>query len=264
MRSGHLAVGLLLGFAAVFALADDSSIPAPPEPDPSGRFVQAIAVRSVQDGDTLYLADGRYVRLIGIDTPEFARPNSKRPWEGEDEAFARDAAQAVSARLGVPFARGERPEDASTDRKARLELDHDLEDDHGRVLGYVWIQDAEGAWSMLNTWILRQGLAFASRHPGTTRHAQAMLVALREAKEQKLGIWGTALPFDVGPAWRTEGEKGAGYFHYQDRCGSVPRPAEGDPRLFPSWLAAVESGLAPCGQCDYLYRSTAGGPQPEK
>ncbi len=264
MRIGQFGALLLLVGGWTAAQAVDPPISAPPQPDASGRTVQMVDVRVVQDGDTLYLADGRYVRLIGIDTPEIARDNAKRPWEGEDEPFGREAAEALSTRIGVPFTHGAQPTDGTHDRKALLELDHDMEDDFGRVLAYVWIQDAAGSWSMLNYWVLQQGLAFASSHPGTTRHAQALLVALKEAEAEKRGIWGSTLPLDSGPAWRTEGEKGAGYFHYMDACKSVPRPAEGSPCLFPTWQAAAESGLSPCGQCDYLYRSTAKGPEPGK
>ena len=97
-------------------------------------------VTRVIDGDTIELADGRRVRLIGIDAPEIG------------EAGADEATQFVS--------------DLILDQTVWLEPDGDDTDRFGRLRRYVWVQEPvdptdehEIKAYMLNALLLEHGLA---------------------------------------------------------------------------------------------------------
>ena len=73
---------LVLGGLAA-GLAGPLSAAPPPALEPAGPF----AVESVVDGDTLVLADGRQVRLVGIQAPKLPLGRDGfQPWPLADEA----------------------------------------------------------------------------------------------------------------------------------------------------------------------------------
>jgi micrococcal nuclease len=91
-------------------------------------------VRRIVDGDTFYCADGRKVRLIGIDSPELS--------QGVPGRDARDALQDL-----MP-----------PGRSIRLEGDAAPRDRWGRTLAWVWSGDrlineamVRGGWAVLYT-----------------------------------------------------------------------------------------------------------------
>jgi len=93
-------------------------------------------VDRVVDGDTLVLANGHRVRLIGADTPETVKPNHPvEPWGREATEFTR---RFVSG--------GE----------VRIELDGPRNDKYGRWLAHVWVGDR-----LLEEELIRAGLATA-------------------------------------------------------------------------------------------------------
>lgn len=102
-------------------------------------------VASVIDGDTLRLADGARVRLIGIDAPETRHsPRS----DGHDQPLAISAREFIERAIG--------------DRTVRLTLDKERIDKYGRILAYVWYGDRDsGEELLLNEELLRAGLAQA-------------------------------------------------------------------------------------------------------
>ncbi|MCL2232661.1 MAG: thermonuclease family protein [Treponema sp.] len=77
------------------------------------QLTQATVVRVI-DGDTIELAGGERVRLIGVDAPERGRPG------------ANEAAQFVRER--------------TEGRTVWLEADGANQDRHGRLRRYVWLQ----------------------------------------------------------------------------------------------------------------------------
>ena len=128
------------------------------------RASKGICARVI-DGDTIELEGGERVRLIGVNAPESVDP--RRPVEhfGEKAAeFTRRMAEG---------------------KAVRLEYDHELKDQYGRTLAYVFLPNG----TFLNAEIIRQGYGFAySRFP---YHYQQDFVALeREAREQRRGLWG--------------------------------------------------------------------------
>jgi len=129
-------------------------IPPVASQDPKGPFL----VKRVVDGDTIMLADGRYVRYVGINTPERGEPL----WEE-----ARDYnAQQVGGKL------------------ITLEFGHVTEDRYGRTLAYVFVEGA-----MVNAAFLQAGLAHLFvLEPITYYHLFQRLQ--EKARTQGLGIWG--------------------------------------------------------------------------
>ena len=115
-------------------------------------------VERVIDGDTLLLAGGMRVRLIGADAPEMFVPG------GKPEPFSREA--ACFAEEFVAAARGE----------VQLDFDGPRRDRYGRFLAAVWVGDR-----MLNEELLRAGLA---RFRGEFPFSPPLKARLRRAGEE--------------------------------------------------------------------------------
>jgi micrococcal nuclease len=122
-------------------------------------------VTRVVDGDTLDVASGERVRLIGIDTPEVY---------GEVECYGPEATQ--------------RAIDLASLQHVRLETDpsQDRYDRYGRLLAYVWLDDGR----MLNEILVAEGLAreYLFREP--YRYRDRFLVAQGIARIEGHGLWG--------------------------------------------------------------------------
>src|SRR5574337_1764228 len=119
---------------------------------------ELVRVKRVYDGDTVLLEDGRTVRYLGINAPEFQEPfylKAKRSNE--------------SLVMG---------------RNIRLELDQERTDGYGRVLAYVYAGN-----EMVNARLVQEGLAHAF-FIGPNRMHHALLLRLQaEAQQRKVGIW---------------------------------------------------------------------------
>lgn len=122
-------------------------------------------VDRVVDGDTLVLAGGHRVRLIGADTPETVKPNHPvEPWGREATEFTR---RFVSG--------GE----------VRIEFDGSRNDKYGRWLAHVWVGDR-----LLEEELIRAGLARAETGYSYSLATKArFLEAQSEARVAGRGIW---------------------------------------------------------------------------
>lgn len=124
----------------------------------------------VVDGDTLLLADGKRVRLLGVDTPETVKPDTPpEPWGAEASQFTHD------------FLAG---------GTVRLEFDRERVDAYGRYLAYAWVGDR-----LLNEELLRAGLGrpllkFNYSNSMKTRFRKAA----DEARREERGIWSLERP----------------------------------------------------------------------
>lgn len=153
---------LLLVLLALSWLAPAAAeVPAPLEP--GGRQ----PVGEIVDGDTLVLADGRRVRLVGLQAPKLPLGRADFP----DWPLAEEAKDAL----------------------AGLTLGHELElgyggrqtDRHGRQLAHLYRED--GLW--VQGEMLRLGLARVYSFADNRALVPEMLAIEREARAKGRGIW---------------------------------------------------------------------------
>jgi micrococcal nuclease len=142
-----------------------------------------FTIKRVIDGDTLLLANGERVRLIGVDTPEVH----------ESDKLQRDAERTQTdietiRRLG-------RKSSAFVKRMVkgkRVRLEYDQanaaighRDRYERTLAYVYLEDG----TFLNAEIVRQGYGVAyTKYP--FNYADEFRKYEREAREKRRGLWG--------------------------------------------------------------------------
>jgi micrococcal nuclease len=124
-------------------------------------------VERVVDGDTLDLAGGARVRLMGVDTPETVkRDHPVEPFGPEAAEFTRRFVDEAGGTV-------------------RIELDREQVDKFGRFLAYAWAGDR-----MLNEELVREGLATAETG---FRYSESKKRRFRKAEEEaraaRRGIW---------------------------------------------------------------------------
>ncbi|MDD3651960.1 thermonuclease family protein [Immundisolibacter sp.] len=157
---------LLAPFAFLAALAWVAAAAAGCRP-PSR--LESATVASHYDGDTLRLADGRRVRLLGIDAPEMNyHKGAPQPLAGR----ALDRLRTL-APTGGPL---------------RLAYDRQTHDRYGRDLAHTFRPDGINVEETL----LREGLAVTFIMPPNTSLADCLLAAERQARLARRGLW--ALP----------------------------------------------------------------------
>ena len=168
------AVTVLLALA--LALAGCGRADSGPPPQPSGAGPEGAAglpagldptVERVVDGDTLVVAGGHRVRLIGVDTPETKDP--RKPVQ----CFGEQASAYVSSLLGE----GE---------GVRLVGDVEERDVYGRTLAYVY-RLADGLF--VNAALVREGYAHVLTIPPNVAHSEEFVTLARDARAGGRGLW---------------------------------------------------------------------------
>lgn len=122
-------------------------------------------VKTVYDGDTLALEDGRKIRLLGINTPEIRHKNQMA------DAGGMEAKQWLINKL-----KGAR---------IRIETDVEQQDKYGRILAHVFTERNE----YINQILVEAGLAAVSIYPPNLLYADRLLQAEQKAENEKVGIW---------------------------------------------------------------------------
>lgn len=158
-RRGALLASALFCFAAP-ALADC----------PSGHIDASARVEQVIDGDTVILADGRHIRLIGLDTPEIGHHGQP------SQAYARRARRALIQLLAASRQRVEL-------RYGRVRHDH-----YGRTLAHLFLPNGHSVTADL----LRDGLATALAMPPNLWNVDCYQKAQAAARAAGKGIWSLA------------------------------------------------------------------------
>jgi micrococcal nuclease len=121
-------------------------------------------VKRVIDGDTLLLANGERVRLIGVDTPETKHPQKPVQYFGKE-------AYLFTKRM-------------VEGKEIRLDFDWQRRDRYGRLLAYVYLMDG----TFLNAEIIKQGYGFAyTKFP--FKCLEEFRRYEREARENRRGLW---------------------------------------------------------------------------
>lgn len=134
---------------------------APPACDRSDAYRVARAL----DGDSLILADGRELRLIGINTPEYGK-NAK-----PNQPLARDAHQALAELV--------------TGRCVTLVSESEPTDRYGRMLAHIVLPDGISAEEVL----LRRGLGWMIAIAPNVAWTAKLGTAETEARARRRGVW---------------------------------------------------------------------------
>jgi micrococcal nuclease len=163
-RWGPIALVVTIVVAAVLAGCDDGSGPRSSARLPAG---EDATVERVVDGDTLKLADGRRVRLIGIDTPETVDP--RRPVE----CLGAEASAHTSKLLPPGTA-------------VRLEYDVERFDRYERTLAYVYRLD-DGLFVNLD--LATEGYAEQLTVPPNVARADEFSKGVTSARHAGKGLW---------------------------------------------------------------------------
>lgn len=168
---------------------------------------QPVAVAYIYDGDTVRLADGRRIRLIGINAPEIAKP------ERAGEEFAEEATEYLRGLLAkgqISFLLGREPQDR-----------------YGRTLGHLFVGNR-----LVSDQVLAKGLAYQVVIPPNGRFQECLQEAEGVARKSRLGVWSN-YPRSVKEL--SVGERGFRLLHGQ--ISAVKKISKG-------WIVEVDDRLA--------------------
>lgn len=203
----------------------------------SGRCSTAAAQASADSGTVIRVADGdtvtlrfanraeRRVRLIGVDAPEIEDPR-------EDVAYR----AFLSKRFAFHHLYG---------RKVGLTYDFTPQDEHGRVLAYLWLGEGE----LFNEFIIREGFAAAFlKYPYRKDYQDRFRAAETRARKEDRGFWRREEPEIVPVA--EAGSRTGRLVSVRFRCVRVSRkPAfiylEAEDGLFEAVISRDRLGFFP-------------------
>jgi endonuclease YncB( thermonuclease family) len=182
-RPGRRLACVILATCASTAAAQAQKTPTPPNPsacrlEPFGSGVVARVV----DGRTFVLADGREVRLAGIEVPP------------EADLAVRAETPATEGASGQPLPdRGRAAAEALAglvmEKEAVLKHAKPATDRYGRLLADAFIS-RDGAEVSVGKTLLAQGLARIAARPGDAVCLSELRAAERTARTGRLGVWG--------------------------------------------------------------------------
>ncbi len=124
-------------------------------------FSNTGLVKKVIDGDTLQMADGSKVRLIGIDAPETS----------QNECYAQESTDYLAS--------------LTQDKEITLTRDtlNSDKDKYGRLLRYIYLENEN-----INLKLIQEGYAvYYGKYPFEL--ADTFRQTEKQSKEQKLGLW---------------------------------------------------------------------------
>ncbi|MBU1726533.1 MAG: thermonuclease family protein [Candidatus Omnitrophica bacterium] len=138
-----------------------------------------ILVKRAVDGDTLVLANGERVRLIGIDTPEMHESSKLN----RDASRSNQDVESIKAmgRESYEFTKG-----LVEGKRVSLEFDVERKDRYDRLLAYVYLKDSG---LFVNAEIVKQGYASLMTIPPNVKYADLFKELYTEARENNRGLW---------------------------------------------------------------------------
>jgi micrococcal nuclease len=155
----------ILATVLVIAVSVAAACPGAAGASEKGKKGDSVAVRRVNDGDTISAFVGSHVekiRLIGIDAPEVGQ----EPW-----------GQLAKRHLKEMI--------ASSSWEVMVEYDIEKRDKYGRLLAYLRTKDGR----MVNREMLREGYAVIFTLPPNVKYAGEFIAAEKYARNRKIGIW---------------------------------------------------------------------------
>jgi len=189
--------------------------------DGRARAPQEALVAQVVDGDTLVLAGGIKVRVLGIDAPEMEK-------DGRPADFLAHQAKAALTELTL-------------NRTVSLSYDRLRYDHYGRLLAYLFLPDH----TLVNTELVRRGLARVYFIAPNLRYQKDLLVAQQEAIEAQRGVWQELLKQDESSYL---GNRQSLRLH-RPKCLLADRMARANQVHFTSLKEAYLQGYSPCRSC---------------
>jgi len=128
---------------------------------------ERLKVAHIYDGDTIKLADGRKLRLIGINTPERGRDGKK------NDPFYLAAKNQLQQII------------QKNNNQVKVLSGEDRHDRYKRWLAHIFTLDNKNITAML----IKKGLGFAIAIPPNIQFLKCYQDAEQYAKKQKQGIW---------------------------------------------------------------------------
>jgi micrococcal nuclease len=131
-----------------------------------------ILVRSVLDGDTIQLEDGRKVRFLNMDTPETVKRNYPVMCYGPE------ASTFVKTML--------------SDKKVTIVFDKETVDQYDRTLAFVFLAgtDTSNIENSINAQMLKLGYARENSYSPNTTYRKKFKELEALAKTNRIGFWG--------------------------------------------------------------------------
>lgn len=177
-------------------------------------------VKRVVDGDTLLLDNNRFVRYIGINTPEVQHGNEHA------EPFGIEAKNYNARLVG--------------NREIYLVYDQEKQDRHGRELAYVYTRDN----IFINQMMLELGLAYCLFKSPNLRFHDLFLATQRLAMQKQEGMW-----YGWGAqSLKLLANKRSRRFH-RKTCPFGAQTKKSNRIFFSSPWEAFWEGYAPCKKC---------------
>ncbi len=131
---------------------------------------EVVQVRHALDGDSLMLADGRQVRLIGVNTPEI-HPSADKHQPVTPQPLAREAQRFVAERVNG--------------KTVTLHFEPERTDRYQRLLAHVTLPDGTN----LEAALLREGLGWLVAIPPNVAELARLQAAEDEARRAGRGVW---------------------------------------------------------------------------
>ncbi|NMB83937.1 thermonuclease family protein [Candidatus Roizmanbacteria bacterium] len=138
---------------------------------PTPQAAKTAYVTRVIDGDTVEIEGGQKVRYIGVDSPELHHPTKAV------QCFAQEAMEKNRSLV--------------EGKNVRLEKDVSDTDKYGRLLRYVYLEDANATSSSIfvNEYLVDQGYAYAVSFPPDIKFIDRFIKAQEKARQNNRGLW---------------------------------------------------------------------------
>jgi micrococcal nuclease len=179
-----------------------------------------FTVKWVDDGDTIVLENKERIRYIGMNTPEIAHPGKSA------ERYGYEAAQ-FNKKLVLS-------------EKVRLEFDSEKQDQYGRTLAYVFLEDG----TMVNEKLVEQGYAYVLTGKSKGKYDSLLLKKQQAAMDAGKGMWKDWKNKEDGYIGNSRSKR----FHTQD-CHLGQQTGKKNRVAFSSTWTAFYEGFAPCKKC---------------
>jgi len=163
------------------------------------QFDETVTVTQVYDGDTIKLADGRKLRLIGINTPERGRDGKK------DQPFYSEAKNQLQQII------------KNNQHQLNIILGRDKRDRYKRLLAHPFTLNGQN----ISTTLLKKGLGYTIAIPPNIKFLECYKTAEIEAQKFNSGIWGHPFSKSINASSISKS-----HFGFQRVTGTVQRIGE--------------------------------------